>query len=483
MKGKVNSARPYCACATPSGPGGLSVIRMAGEGSADVLDRVFRLLRTADSAHSVSEMRGYTAAYGRIVDPDSGRGIDEVVVTRFTPPHSYTGEEAVEISCHGGLAVRQEILRVLLQNGARMAEPGEFTKNAFLAGKMDLSQAEAVMDVIQADSRLYLAAAEDQLFGSLKATVRSVSDLLYASFSALEMMVEFPEHEDTPDHADRIVSDLREAGRMLNDLLPSYEQGRILKDGMRVALGGLPNSGKSSLLNRLTGYDRAIVTDIPGTTRDTLDVAMTLEDVPVRLFDTAGLRHAEEEIERLGIERAKDALRAADLLLWLHAPDTPVRESAEELLRLLSDTKPRLVGVLFSKSDKEPNAAVREKNAEHFLSVLREVEKTDIRFALSLSSLTGEGVESLRNAIRSIYDEKGQASAAGVILINERHFCSLQNAANFVRETADLLTRGEPPDIACSVLRYAMEELGEITGETVGEELVRTIFSRFCVGK
>ena len=457
---------------------------MSGSGAAEVFDRVFHIIRSVDDVQSVTDMRGYTAAFGTIFDPADNRIIDEVICTRFTAPHSYTGEDCVEISCHGGSAVRQEILRILLENGARGAEPGEFTRAAFLSGKIDLSQAEAVMDVIAADSQLALEAAERQLAGALKQNVRGISRALYMSFAALEMIVEFPEHEDSPDNTNSIIEDLSLQLEVISAIGDSYSQGRILREGMTVVLCGVPNSGKSSLLNRMAGYDRAIVTASPGTTRDTLEVFSSIEGIPVRLIDTAGLRDAQDEIEKLGVSRAYAAVKEADLLLWLCSPEGDDLEEGSELFNALSDSRSHDdIGILVSKAD-----LMDKERAELFMNSIRARIDTWgysglIRFFLIFSSETGEGIELLGKEVRRLYDEKGQGQMSQVLLTNSRHFEKMMTAKDTLSETIAVLRRGQPADLACSLLRSTMDALGEITGDSVNEELVHTIFSRFCIGK
>ncbi len=476
--------RPYCASATPPGTSGLAVIRMAGEGVPEVIDRVFTVLRSADPVSGIREMRGYTSAYGLIRDPRDGHTIDEVVCTYFKAPHSYTGEDLVEISCHGGLAVRREILRVLTENGARPAEPGEFTRRAFLAGKMDLSQAEAVMDVIAADSELALTAAERQLAGSLKTAVRAFSADLYRSFAALEMIVEFPEHEDTPENTAKTAADLEKSLSGLKSLERSFSQGRILREGMTVVLCGIPNSGKSSLLNRLAGYNRAIVTATPGTTRDTLEVYTSVNGVPVRLIDTAGIRETEDEIEKMGVSRAYEAAYEADLLLWLISPDGDDLENKSELYESLSGLKPgREIGILASKSDR-----MTESEADSFAARIEDRIREwgfsqKVRFYQIFSSETGAGIPRLGEEIRRLYEDKGSGQMSEVLLTNSRHYEKVKIAAETLSEVIRLLKNGEGAELACSILRSTMDALGEITGDSVNEELVETIFSRFCIGK
>lgn len=476
--------RPYCACATPPGTSGIAVIRMAGLGSAELMDRVFTIRRTFGEAKKVSQMPGYTVAYGVLSDPEDGHKIDEVVCTRFTAPHSYTGEDSIEISCHGGIAVQQEILRVLIRNGARPAEPGEFTKNAFLAGKIDLSQAEAVMDVISAESALALSSAEIQLAGALKNRIREISSDLYTSFAALEMLVEFPEHEDTPQNVNALRMKMQDSLLAMNHLQSSYSQGRILRNGMGVVLGGVPNSGKSSLFNRLTGYDRAIVTSQPGTTRDTLEVYTSVEGVPIRLEDTAGIRETKDEIEQIGVSRAQKALMESDLLLWLCAPDGRDIEFQSEFHVALSEIQnPSSVGILISMSDLMTDEAAEQRKVSLKKSVEEWGLSDRIAFYLTISSESGQGIDQLGAKLRSYYEAKGQGRSAELVLTNERHYLAIQKAGESLSQAIEVLGDGQYADLSCSLLRGAMEMLAEVTGDAVSDELVQTIFSRFCVGK
>lgn len=476
--------KPYCACATPPGTSGIAVIRMAGEGSTAIMDRVFRIRRAADDAKSVTDMRGYTVAYGVLVDPTSETIVDEVMVTRFCAPHSYTGEESVEISCHGGTTVRQEILRVLQENGARMAGPGEFTKRAFLAGKLDLSQAEAVMDVISADSDLALRAAQSQLQGSLRNEIRSISESLYEALAVMEMWVDEPDDEDAQqalhDNADKI-SRIRTQIQALAD---TYRQGRMLKERMRVVICGVPNSGKSSLLNRLSGYERAIVTDTPGTTRDTLEVQTSILGVPVTLIDTAGIRETSDRIEAMGVVRANDAMEEADLVFWLVYPDEQdvVLQASmiDRLMKLRPDVR---IGLLMSKSDLVDESEAQKEIDKLEALILEKGYSRKLDFVERISASNGDGISKMEAFIRSSYDEMGSNTSQGMLLTNQRHYEILVTVMEKLEEVVKLCKNGESLEAPSLVLRTAMEELGEITGDSVSDKLVDTIFSRFCVGK
>lgn len=456
---------------------------MAGEGSAEVCDRVFSLKRAFSEAKSVKEMSGYTVAYGLIHDPASSEIIDEVLVTRFCAPHSYTGEDSVEISCHGGVTVRQEILRVLLENGARMAEPGEFTRRAFMAGKIDLSQAEAVMDVIASDSELALRAAESQLQGTLRSQIRKISEELYVTFAALEMLIDEPDDEDAAAMFSSNADALAAVREKMQSLINTYRQGRILSERMSVVICGIPNSGKSSLLNCLSGYDRAIVTNVPGTTRDTLEVVTSMGGVPVRLIDTAGIRRTEDPVEAIGVSRAEDALWEADIVLWLVSSEEDYEQNIEMLTTVMNLPSETKVGLLISKSDctsKEACEALHEK----ILSDMKEKEcKRSADYYEVISSVSREGIEGIEKFVRETYESLGTDHARGVMLTNQRHYALLTSAAEKLDRCIGLLRSGSSPEEPSLILRTAMEDLGEITGDSVSDALVQTIFSRFCVGK
>lgn len=457
---------------------------MAGEGSAMVADKVFRIRRSAGDAKTVAEMAGYTAAYGTFIDPSDETVIDEVMLTRFCAPHSYTGEESVEISCHGGLTVRQEILRVLLENGARMAGPGEFTKNAFLAGKLDLSQAEAVMDVIAADSELALRAAESQLSGSLKQQADDISMLIIMQLALFEMFLDEIEDEDDNETKLHYAEELeKSAYARLRSLTDSYKQGRILSERMRIVICGIPNSGKSSLLNCLSGYDRAIVTDVPGTTRDTLEVVTSIRGIPVKLIDTAGIRKTDDVVEAIGVDRAAAAITEADIVLWLVSTDEEektITDLIDPIMTLPQETK---IALLISKSDTSDEETVRKQEEKVMALILAKGYSRKPDLCAGLSSATGEGVSKIEEFIRNTYDEMGASSSSEILLTNRRHFAVLSSALEKVEKSIAVLRAGDPLEGPALLLRAALEDMGEITGKTVSDTLVDTIFSRFCVGK
>ncbi|MBO4242035.1 MAG: tRNA uridine-5-carboxymethylaminomethyl(34) synthesis GTPase MnmE [Clostridiales bacterium] len=463
----------FCACSTPMGQSGIAVIRISGPLSGTGLDDCFKIIRTSGSAKVISQMEGYTAALADFTDPSDGSVIDRVVVTRFTAPHSYTGEDMTEISCHGGNAVKQEIFRVLFEKGIRPAEPGEFTKTAFVNGKLALSEAEAVMNVIKSESSGALKVSNSQVFGKLNSELSKVEETLYKALSLIEMIVEFPEHDDTPANTDRVRKMISSAIDVLVPLKDSYAQGRLLADRLKVALAGKPNSGKSTLLNKLTGFDRAIVTDIPGTTRDTLDQDIDINGIPVRITDTAGIRQTDDAIEAMGVERARSSIREADLCLFLISPDDPADEVIEQLSCIRNSGTDIPVELVFTKSDMGINDASEE--------ISRKAEDLGIEKTMVISALSDEGIDLIRKEISDFYDSLGSSSST--VIISGRHAGLLALASDKLMEAVNALDDGLGEDIASSVIRSALEDIGSITGKTVSNELVNTIFSDFCIGK
>lgn len=465
--------KPFCACSTPAGTAGLAVIRVSGAGCCELISSCVRILRASGNRTgiSLSEVKGYEAAYAEFVNPDTNTVVDKVVVVRFENPHSYTGDEMIEISCHGGDAVRQEILRVLYQIGIRPAEPGEFTKRAFINGKMDLSEAEAVMKVIGASSERALKAANSQLYGKLSKRLEAIEDKLYKTMALIEMIVEFPEHDDTPENTEQVATSCHDCERELNLLAASYGRGKMLSESMKVVLLGLPNSGKSTLLNSIAGYERAIVTEIPGTTRDTLELSVNVDGIPVTLTDTAGIRDTSDVVEEIGVKRAVMAANEADLILCLIAPDT----MPQDVEILLKDTDAYRIKAVFTKSDIGDNPY-----KEDILKVLADKGISD---SIAISAPNGINIDALKDLIVECYNNAGGLISDEVIVINARHKNLLNSAAAKLLEAANVCEMGIGVDIASSVIRSALDDIGDITGKTVSSELADTIFSEFCIGK
>lgn len=467
------SDSPFCACSTPAGVSGIAVIRISGEGISEAVDKVTRIIRSSGSYKTFSELPGYTVAYADFINPDNGSVIDKVIITRFVAPYSYTGDEMAEISCHGSTAVKQEILDSLNKVGIRAAGPGEFTKRAFINGKLSLSAAEAVMDVISSDSQKALEAANVLVSGELSRLLNSTEEKLYSAMALIEMIVEFPEHDDTPENEDQILNILKTERTNLNKLCKSFGKGRLLSERMKVALAGLPNSGKSSLLNCLSGYDRAIVTEVAGTTRDTLEVQLNIDGVPVTLVDTAGIRQTEDRIEAIGVDRAISAVDTADLVFYMVSPDTTpdiVREQFSEL-----NLKNKNAVVLFSKSDAGQNPSEDE--------IKKIASEEGINEFLNVSSSEDINIDSIRGIISKVYEESDGGISSQIILTNRRHYECLSEALSKLDMALEALESGMGVDICSSVVRLALDKIGEITGKTVSANLADTIFSGFCIGK
>jgi tRNA modification GTPase len=449
------------AISTPIGEGGIGIVRLTGPQSAPILDRLFAPATGRPSGALAPRM----LHYGRVVDPDTGQVVDEVLAAYMPAPRTYTRQDVVEINGHGGIVALRRILELCLRQGARPAERGEFTARAFLNGRLDLAQAEAVLDVVQAKTDVSLQAAVDQLAGRLSDQVRSVRARLLEALAFLEASLDFVEDE-LPER--EIGPDLEAAGDDLSRLLADADWGIIYRQGVRAAIVGRPNVGKSSLLNRLLRTSRAIVTDIPGTTRDTLEETLNLQGIPVILVDTAGIAAGTQDpIERLGIERSRAALAQADLALLVVDASCPPEGADREIAALVAG-KPAIL--VLNKVDlagrvDEAAAAILEAPS------------------VTVSALTGQGLDALEQTIvDTIFAGRVPAGPAPAVT-SPRHKEALSRALDQVQAAHAAHSAGQLPDLVAIDLAAAVNTLGEITGQTAGEGLVETIFERFCVGK
>jgi tRNA modification GTPase len=472
------------ASATPPGISGVALIRLSGPASRPVADAIFRPL--GQHFLPAGQMSGYTCAPGWIINPDEPQGtpLDQVVLTHFRAPHSFTGEDVYEITCHGGLAVRTAILDLLFRLGVQPAGPGEFTRRAFLNGKMDLAQAEAVMDLIAATAGRQAQAAARQLQGQLSAQVRAVYQDLINLLAELEFILEYPEHEESEMTGADLASHLTTAICRVAALADSFRQGRLLTEGFTVVIAGRPNAGKSSLLNTLAGYDRAIVTPVAGTTRDTVEEMIDIDGIPVRLIDTAGLRDTADLVERIGVDRARAAILEADLVLWLIAPPEEglnaspaadirpdvLADELDELRDLAEETDALLL--VASKEDLTASSQVRD-----FLAS----EVPDLPL-VPFSAKTKEGLAVIRQAIIDRYNSCGSAQADEAVVTSARHKACLDQALTSLEAAGTTLRQGEY-DLTAAMLRGALENLAQITGDQVSDTMIDAIFSRFCIGK
>lgn len=466
---------PICACSTPAGISGLAVIRISGNGCGLLADKCSVILRSSGEYKKLSELPGYTCAFGYVKDPSDNSMVDEVIFTHFEAPHSYTGEEMVEISSHGSGAVKQEILKCLGMSGIRMAYPGEFSRRAFINGKMSLASAEAVMDVINSETERQLQAAGSLMSGMLADEIDSIEKNLYDQAAMLETFTEFDTEDPSEEEAKlEVVKDnLSDCHERLTLLCNGYGKGRILSERLRVALLGLPNSGKSTLLNTLTGFDRAIVTEVAGTTRDTIEVQVNINGIPVTLIDTAGIRETDDIIESMGIGRAYEAGREADMVFYMIPPDMTEEEAVSGVKDILMDCE-SVTGV-FSKSDAGENPDRTE--------IEKALTSMGVKGFISISAEEDLNIDKLEDVIIDYYQELGGGASEGLLITNSRHYSKFLKAAKKLGLALDALDNDLGTEVCASALRACLDEIGEVTGKTVSATLADTIFSRFCIGK
>ncbi len=453
------------AIATPPGEGGIGVVRLSGNAALAIVQRIFQPRRPGP-------LRSYRLRYGHIINPHDGQVVDEVLVAVMRAPHSFTREDVVEISCHGGSLPLQQVLGLTLAGGARLAQPGEFTLRAFMNGRIDLSQAEATLDVIRAQTASGLALAQAQLGGWLAHEVRRIRALLLEALAYVTVLVDFPDDEvETQD----ITPALNAALHSVERLRSSADQGIVYRQGARAVLVGRPNAGKSSLLNALLRADRAIVTPIPGTTRDTLEEVANLAGIPVILIDTAGITQSADPVERLGVERSRAALAAADLALLLLDRSQPIT-TEDVLVAELTFDKPTLL--VWSKVD-QACAPAAEASA-----LALPFTHPRLVGCVATSALTGVGLEALASAVaQALLGSQVLTIGDAPMVSNPRHRDALDRAAASLRAVMASNELELPADLLAGDLTAALNALGEITGETVGEDLLDIIFSRFCIGK
>lgn len=425
------------AVATPIGEAGLAVIRLSGPYAYTIADKLFK-------GRKPSEAPTHTALYGHILD------IDEVILTTFRAPKSFTGEDTIEISCHGGILVTKLILDAILNTGARLAHPGEFTRRAFLNGRIDLTQAEAVADLISSRTELALKAANEQLAGSLAKRINKLRDELVLVLAHVEAHIDFPDEDISPDTKDQLLNKLRHANATIEQLLKTAPEGQILRRGIRIAIVGKPNAGKSSLLNQLLARDRAIVSPIAGTTRDTIEETANIRGIPVIFIDTAGLRESTDIIEQEGIRRSRESIDRADLVLVVIDQTNPELE--------LPNKKHLIV---LNKSD---------------------LAQSNIK-GIPISCATGEGLEELKDAIKAAVWSGDIGSEMSEVMINARHEEALTRAKREIDLTIAALEANDSIELAAMDLRLAVNAIGEIVGKTSTEDLLDAIFSQFCLGK
>ena len=463
MKGQIIMETTIAAISTAMSASGIGIVRMSGPESMDVISRIYR---SKNGGKNIKEVKSHTIHYGYIFDGEEV--VDEVLVMVMRAPRTYTGEDTVEIDCHGGVYAMKKVLETVLRNGAQIAEPGEFTKRAFLNGRLDLSQAEAVMDVIQAKSAVALKSSLQQLKGSVLRAIKEIRSSILYQIAFIESALDDPEHISLEGYPEKLRKIVDEEYEKVETLLKSADDGRMIQEGIKTVILGKPNAGKSSLLNFLVGEDRAIVTDIAGTTRDTLEEYISLHGISLRIVDTAGIRETEDVVEKIGVGKAKKMAEDADLILYVVDSSLPLDENDREIMELLGGRKSI---VIYNKTDLESVVDIKE---------LKEKTGSPV---IPVSVVEETGITELEEIIKKMFFRGEISFDDEVYITNARHKTALEEALESLKMVRESIETGMSEDFFSIDLMSAYESLGKIVGESVGEDLVNEIFSRFCVGK
>lgn len=466
---KYHCEDTIAAISTPVGSGGIGIIRISGDLAIEKANKIFRgINKRATETDTVARMSSHTIKYGNIVDPDTGEYIDECLISVMKGPHSYTKEDIVEINCHGGYAVMRKILSILFKMDIRPAEPGEFTKRAFMNGRIDLSKAEAVMDIINAKTEAGRKTAVMQLSGRLTREISNIREKLKLCLAEIEVALDYPEYEMDEDTGSSAMKLLTETQKTLTELSDTFYQGRILKDGIKVSISGIPNVGKSSLLNLLTGYDRAIVTDIEGTTRDTIEESIEYDGIPIILTDTAGLRKTADLVEKIGVDRSYEAIKNSDIVIFM--ADISEKTRALQSKKLLDEIKEKF----------------KEKN------IITVLNKCDIEAAETAEIFSADSVKvsvkeetGIKVLLQKIKELMKIESIEGnqTVITSERHKVLLDRASDALKKAQESYSANLPLDCISYDIWECGKFLGEITGESIEDDVMETIFSKFCLGK
>ncbi|HEQ0360713.1 TPA: tRNA uridine-5-carboxymethylaminomethyl(34) synthesis GTPase MnmE [Streptococcus pyogenes] len=447
------------AISTPLGEGAIGIVRLSGTDALAIAQSVFK-------GKNLEQVASHTINYGHIIDPKTGTIIDEVMVSVMLAPKTFTRENVVEINTHGGIAVTNEILQLLIRQGARMAEPGEFTKRAFLNGRVDLTQAEAVMDIIRAKTDKAMTIAVKQLDGSLSQLINDTRQEILNTLAQVEVNIDYPEYDDVEEMTTALLREkTQEFQSLLENLLRTAKRGKILREGLSTAIIGRPNVGKSSLLNNLLREDKAIVTDVAGTTRDVIEEYVNIKGVPLKLVDTAGIRETDDLVEQIGVERSKKALQEADLVLLVLNASEKLTDQDRALLNLSQDSN-RII--LLNKMDLEQKIELEQLPDDY----------------IPISVLTNQNINLIEDRINQLFfDNAGLVEQDATYLSNARHISLIEKAVQSLEAVNDGLALGMPVDLLQVDLTRTWEILGEITGDAAPDELITQLFSQFCLGK
>lgn len=455
------------AISTAIGNGGIGIIRMSGKESFKILEKIFK--NSKGEKLDLNKIKGYTIQYGTIVDSKTNEKIDEVLVSFFKNPKSYTREDMCEINSHGGMIIEKQILEQCLKNGAILAEPGEFTKRAFLNGRIDLSQAESIIDLINSKTEKESKASINQLQGDLSNKINEIRHDLLDIMADIEASIDYPEYDIEEVTNSKALGILNNTKDKLESLKDTFRSGKILKEGIKTAIIGRPNAGKSSLLNKILKEERAIVSEIEGTTRDTIEEFITIKGIPLKIIDTAGIRKTSDKIEEIGVKKALDIAKDAELVLVILDNSKDLTEEDREILKL-AESKNSII--LLNKVD------LKENNLENS----EELKKINKRI-IKISAKNGNGIEELYNEIENMFQIKNLETDGEIIITNIRHKNQIEYAINNINEAINTVKNNLPIDIISISIKQTLEDLGKITGENVSEDIINEIFSKFCLGK
>lgn len=465
-----------CAIATAMSDAGIGIIRVSGEKAVEICDKIYV---SAQMEHDLFSHKPNTITYGFICDEtkDSDhRIIDEVMISFMKAPHSYTREDVIEINSHGGMLIMNQILNLLLENGCRLAEPGEFTKRAFLNGRIDLTKAEAIMDVISAQNNFALESSRNQLQGRMYKKIKEYREKILYQMAFIESALDDPENYDLTGFSDKLEDIIKPIISDIEKLISTADEGVIRKDGIKTVIVGKPNAGKSSLLNALTGDERAIVTDIAGTTRDVIEETVRLGDIVLHVIDTAGIRNTDDVIEKIGVDKAKAKVSEADLVLYILDSTSEINEEDKEIISLCKDKK---TIVLLNKDDLSDNIKISDDIVRMLFSNVTEYNIPIIK----TSMLKGNGLEELKESVSDLFLNGQIVPKQELYITNLRHKDLLKKSAESLYLVLDSIEKGLSEDFYTVDLTESYEKLGEIIGEEIGDDLVEEIFSKFCMGK